>query len=162
MDRYGVQNWLNRTGLVLQFLALFLVTLEIFGEEKVRAATGKYLVNPLVRMVAYFRRHPILRGGGYAALAVLILVVYAAVHVGINGSLTVTLGGDSLAAEVIAVVVIAALPYLLWRLAKALSTLAARMIDGAATARRSFLPVGAFLFAVGFLALLAATFVRPS
>lgn len=157
-----MQNWLNRAGLVLQFLALFLVTPEIFGEDKVRAATKKYLVDPLVRMVAFFRRHRRLRGVGYAVLAAAILVVYVAVHVGINGSLTLTLGGESPAEEVIAVVVILALPYLLWRLAKALSTVAARMIDGAATAHRSFLPIGAVLFAVGFVALLAATFVRPS
>ena len=157
-----MQNWLNRGGLVLQFLALFLVTPEIFGEEKVRAATANYVVGPLVRLVAYCRKHPILRGVGYAVLAFAILCLYIAVHVGINGSFTVVLRGESVDDILLLVVVVTVVPYVLWRLAKLVATVASRIIDKAATAHRSFLPLGAALFAVGFLLLMAATFVHAS
>lgn len=156
-----MQNWLNRAGLILQFLALFLVTPEIFGEEKVRAATTKYVVGPLVRLVAYFRRHPIIRGIGYAVLAFAILCLYIAVHVGINGSFTVIFRGESVADILLILVVVAVIPYVLWRLAKLVAAVASRMIDKAAAVHRSFLPLGASLFAVGFVLLMAATFVRP-
>ena len=157
-----MQNWLNRGGLLLQFVALFLVTPEIFGEDKVRAATMRYVVQPLVRLVAFLRRHPVLRALGYLFVAVLLLFVYFVVHAGIAGGLTVVVDGNSVAQVVLVGIVVVVVPYLLWTLAKLLSGLAGRAIDRAATVHRSFLPIGASLFAIGFVLLMAATFTRAA
>lgn len=157
-----MQNWLNRAGLILQFLALFLVTPEIFGEDRVRAATTKYVVGPLVRTVAFFRRHPVIRTFGYVVLAFGLLCLWIAAHVGINGSFILVLDDESFAGLLLILLVVGVIPYVLWRFAKLLAHTISRLIDKAATEHRSFLPVGASFFVVGFLLLMAATFVRPS
>lgn len=155
-----MQNWLNRAGLILQLLALFLVTPEIFGEEKVRAVTVKFVVNPLVRTVAFFRRHPIIRSCGYVVVALAILSLWIAAHIGIEGSFTVVVRSESVADTALVLPVVGVIPYGLWRLAKLLAHLVSVVIDLAAQEHRSFLPVGASFFVIGFVLLMVATFVR--
>jgi hypothetical protein len=63
--------WLNRIGLTLQFIALFLVTPEIVGREKIERLSDAIWVRPVLRFDTFARKHwPVL-----SAIRVFLLVM---------------------------------------------------------------------------------------
>lgn len=144
-----MQDWLNRIGLTLQFVALFLVTPEIVGEEKVKDVTDRLIRKPLrslaVRLVDSHRLATNL------SLATFLLICLA-----LSFFFGELLKGPFSALIVLAFPVAAGATFifLLWSFS--------RIVAWLVQTPRSFLPIGAALFTCGFALLMWATFVRAT
>jgi len=149
-----MQDWLNRIGLTLQFVALFLVTPEIIGQEKVAALADKLWIKPLA-VVKKITRHYLL----------ISLALFIALPIIFRDSANQLLQPD--------VAFLNTFPWnWVYDFLMGLTILGSIrlldlslsginiVIDNVIKSPRSFLPVGAFIFTIGFILLIWATFVH--
>jgi hypothetical protein len=149
-----MEDWLNRIGMTLQFIALFLVTPEILGEEKVVALARTLWVRPSQKIIKLFTKE-----GAFTVVFWIIAV-----------------GGTLVCAYALSKLGGLFLPDNWWtRLIRGwifypvffiVVLLTGFLIDGLenmflkiAHSKRSFLPVGTVLIAIGFVLMMWATFV---
>jgi hypothetical protein len=141
-----VENWLNRSGLSLQFVALFLVTPEIVGTERLASFTNEVWANPMKSLIAFHERRGFWYKQFWSVLSTVILVVLALV-----GYLAF------------------ANSWAWWKVALTFVVVTFIFTGGTifvgfifkklVNAKRSYLPFGALLFTLGFILLMWATFV---
>lgn len=137
----GTGDWLSRAGLLLQFISVFLVTPEILGADRLRLIHTQVVARTRRHTVAITVAVGLLLAGAVLALIALLSNV---VEIRLTGSL--------------GLVVIAAVLYLIisrsnrvagWLIARALHYV---------EQPRSHIPIGAFLFVVGFALDFLSTF----
>jgi hypothetical protein len=133
-----VQDWLNRIGLTLQFLALFLVTPEIVGAKRLEDADKK-LANVL-RWIA---------PRWWTGIGVGLLVIQVAILIFTPRSDWWLPGAFSIVTALV----------FAWLGPGKGGKLILRLAERMAKSDRTYLPVGAFIFTIGFVLLMCATFV---
>jgi hypothetical protein len=157
-----VQDWLNRVGLILQFLAVWFVTPQIIGEDLLLKA-GESLstsADEWSETMKLFR--------GISLVGFFILLVIAgipliaanalrALHHGVFHSIGTWLGWTVVGLEGL---VLAA--FLVGLLAVPVMSGLSRLIKASTRSARRLLVAGAMLFSTGFAVLLAATWTRLS
>jgi hypothetical protein len=138
-NRGMMQDWLNRLGLTLQFIALFLTSPEIVGKERMAAAMGR-MSERLAGATAW------LLSVAFGALVLWIFLGHATF---------VSLEHDGVAVHWDRVIIITSLT-IGWPLSLAILF---RLFRAVVDASRSFLPFGAGLFTLGYVLVMTATFV---
>lgn len=152
-----MQDWLNRFGLTLQFAAVFLVTPEILGPDKVQALADKLWVNPMRRIRNFVRAHPVV---DLALLGALIVGTIKFEQFLIPDAIFDAVLQVSPLGKMFALLLIVA-GYIVGIIAFICITRGlAALFNRVAQSQRSYLTVGALLFTAGFFILMAATFVR--
>jgi hypothetical protein len=157
-----MQDWLNRIGLTLQFIAVFLVTPEIIGRERV----GKFVDDSLglsVRWLGRFTSWSIGFSGDKLIRYILMPAGFAigylvARHLGISDA--TVLGGIAFIAIIFGAGAI--FYYLSYTIIAVIIVSVSRIMKAWLKSGRSFLSLGATLFIVGFICLMWATFVHAN
>ena len=147
-----MQDWLNRIGLTLQFVALFFVTPEIIGEEKVRSMARTIWVEPISKSKDLLTRH---RRRAVLIYAFTLAALVATAELWIPETFmpkSLTYFVYPTLAFGVSLVIARAFKLV----GRGIAALANWIIDSP----RTFLPVGAFIFTVGFILLIWATFIH--
>jgi hypothetical protein len=148
---------LNQTGLAFQFIALWLVTPDIIGEERMRKAGVKLakVADRLQKPIASFSGNCLFLGCLFIGLAVISGSGFGVIIVASDWNpLTVLKIIGAIAAAIIGV------PFVLLILSlpiAALSWLARKTVNSS----KSFLAAGAYCFTIGFCLLFSPTFFGP-
>ena len=143
-----VKPWVNRVGIVLEFLSFWLAAPEILGEERLKALERrlekeiKQLPDLLAVLVAAL--------AGMLAAVVLMLVV--------AGEVTPVAAVAGVVLMVVAAVATAAAAVVANKLQEKIAAPALRVLADDKRIRQRSLAVGGVLFVVGFLLQLIATF----
>ena len=148
-----MQDWLNRIGLTLQFVAVFLVTPEILGKERVGRFANRAWISPFSRYRAFLKRNedPI-----WITITVITVPTFIALLFSLLWKYNAN-GWWLLVALIAFYTVPLALVKLYGGISKPLGRLAEKMIASST----SFLWIGAFIFALGYVLLMSATWVHP-
>jgi hypothetical protein len=149
-----MQIWLTRAGLVIQFVALFLLTPDIFTTERMQAATSRLRGYPTQLSATILRFN--LRG----VRGVKEAISFPAVLLAVGVVLLVWEPSSVLMWVGLAFTVLGGLPLALFIVSFGLF-LVGELLDELSNSNHSFLVLGCVLFTAGFGILLVATFVGP-
>ena len=157
LDGVSMQDWLNRTGLVLQFLALFLVTPEILGQEKVDLLAQKLWIQPLNRLAAWSDASKGTLGWTIFGIIFIWNVVWNFIF-----NYKVYFEGERDYGKMMGVVFRGdGIPVAITIALAVTVVLVMKGVRKFAASKRTYLPLGAVLFTVGFGALMWATWINP-